>query len=42
MVEPPDNSPLYRSPEGYRQVMAQYDARLQAMVDAYLYLRGES
>ena len=31
MVEPPDNSSLYRSPEGYQQVMAQYDARFQAM-----------
>ena len=31
MVEPPDNSPLYRSPEGYRQVMAHYDATFQAM-----------
>ena len=31
MVEPPDNSPLYRSSEGYQQVMAQYDARFQAM-----------
>ena len=31
MVMPPDNSPLYRSPEGYQQVLAQYDAAFQAM-----------
>ena len=31
MVMPPDNSPLYRSPEGYQQVLAHYDAAFQAM-----------
>ena len=31
MVTPPDNAPLYRSPEGYQQVVAQYDAAFQAM-----------
>ena len=31
MVTPPDNSPLYKSPEGYQQVMAQYDAAFEAM-----------
>jgi pimeloyl-ACP methyl ester carboxylesterase len=31
MIEPPDNSSLYRSAEGYRQVMAHYDAALQRM-----------
>ena len=35
MVTPPDNSPLYRSPYGYQQVMAQYDAAFQAMGIAY-------
>jgi pimeloyl-ACP methyl ester carboxylesterase len=30
MVTPPDNSPLYKSPEGYLEVMAQYDAAFQA------------
>lgn len=31
MVTPPDNSSLYRSAEGYRQVVAHYDATLQGM-----------
>ena len=31
MIEPPDNAPLYKSAEGYQQVMAQYDAAFQAM-----------
>ena len=31
MVKAPGSSTLYRSPEGYQQVMAQYDARFQAM-----------
>jgi pimeloyl-ACP methyl ester carboxylesterase len=31
MVTPPDNSSLYKSPEGYQQVMAHYDAAFQAM-----------
>jgi len=31
MVTPPDNVSLYKSPEGYQQVMAQYDAAFQAM-----------
>ena len=35
MVTPPENSPLYRAPDGYQQVMVQYDAALQAMGIAY-------
>ena len=31
MVTPPDNVSLYRSREGYQQVMAHYDAAFQAM-----------
>jgi pimeloyl-ACP methyl ester carboxylesterase len=31
MVTPPENVSLYRSPEGYQRVMAQYDAAFQAM-----------
>ena len=30
MIAPPDNSILYRSPEGYQQVMDHYDAAFQA------------
>jgi len=35
MVTPPDNSSLYRSAEGYQQVVAHYDATLQGMGIAY-------
>jgi len=31
MVTPPDNVSLYKSPEGYQLVMAQYDAAFQSM-----------
>jgi pimeloyl-ACP methyl ester carboxylesterase len=31
MIEPPDNSSLYRSAEGYRRVMEHYHATLQGM-----------
>jgi pimeloyl-ACP methyl ester carboxylesterase len=35
MIEPPDNSSLYRSAEGYQQVMEHYDAAPQGMGVAY-------
>jgi len=35
MIEPPDNSSLYRSPEGYQRAMEHYDATLQGITVPY-------
>ncbi len=35
MIKPPDNSSLYKSPEGYQKVMAHYDMAFQGMGISY-------